>query len=558
MAPIAALGAVLILLFLYYQSWLTPSTFGFYNDDAIYLTTAKALATGQGYRIISLPYEPAQTKYPPFYPFLLSLVWRLKPDFPSNLTAMMLVTVFSSIIAAAVAWVYISKFRYASKWTALIAVGLAAINLQTRSYTTGIYAEMTFAALCTLALLLAEMYEGRARAPALGLALGVVMGLAFLTRVNAVSLIIAVALYFGLARRWRRLLLSVGVASLFVLSWGIWTHVNRTTHFETNAIFMTDYGRFYWNVIRNTADIEHRSIPAVALGTIEGSVAALLQEVPAEVAGSYTRWAPASVADTDGLTMRGILAVTLIMIAVGMRFSQRGKWRLLPIYLITFLAVMLPLPPGESVYPRYILPILPFLMVFLLTGLGGSAKALWRCLTGSRGSGWKLIAGLATAPLMAILIFILMSYGLSAYSSVRYSKAATGAGVGRFGIEAEGFKWIEANTPQSAVVASIYHPMYYLYTGRKAVLCFSTGDAYPPVSGPDMQRILEDSGATYLALAQDDIKNRIGGPDYASEVTQLENKGLLEQLYKSPRGRMNIYMYKGSGESPGPQSLPDH
>src|SRR5215467_2763830 len=58
---------------------------GFYHDDSIYWVSAKSLADGHGYKIASLPGEPYQTKYPPLYPALLSLIWRIDPNFPSNL-----------------------------------------------------------------------------------------------------------------------------------------------------------------------------------------------------------------------------------------------------------------------------------------------------------------------------------------------------------------------------------------------------------------------------------------------------------------------------------------
>src|SRR5688572_6363137 len=82
---------------LLYFAAMRPDRFGAYHDDGIYVTTAKALATGEGYRIISLPYEPAQTKYPPFYPFLLSIIWRISPDFPENLTWMMMLSVAATV-----------------------------------------------------------------------------------------------------------------------------------------------------------------------------------------------------------------------------------------------------------------------------------------------------------------------------------------------------------------------------------------------------------------------------------------------------------------------------
>lgn len=67
----------------YAFAWFAPSV-GLYHDDGIYLVTAKALAEGQGYRIISLPHEIAQTKYPFLFPAALSELWRMLPHFPRN------------------------------------------------------------------------------------------------------------------------------------------------------------------------------------------------------------------------------------------------------------------------------------------------------------------------------------------------------------------------------------------------------------------------------------------------------------------------------------------
>ena len=64
--------------------------FGETHDDSLYYVAAKGLASGAGYRILNLPTEPFQTKYPPGYPFFLSLAWRLQPAFPANLKLAML------------------------------------------------------------------------------------------------------------------------------------------------------------------------------------------------------------------------------------------------------------------------------------------------------------------------------------------------------------------------------------------------------------------------------------------------------------------------------------
>jgi len=78
--PLILMVAVLLAAILS----ITPWPVGAYEDDAIYTLLAKALATGDGYRMINLPGSPHATHYPPGYPFFLSLLWRIAPDFPDN------------------------------------------------------------------------------------------------------------------------------------------------------------------------------------------------------------------------------------------------------------------------------------------------------------------------------------------------------------------------------------------------------------------------------------------------------------------------------------------
>ena len=70
-----------------------PCMVGAYQDDGVYLVTAKALADGQGYRHLELPGEPFQTKYPILYPLFLALIWRIFPNFPDNVTVIQLVNI---------------------------------------------------------------------------------------------------------------------------------------------------------------------------------------------------------------------------------------------------------------------------------------------------------------------------------------------------------------------------------------------------------------------------------------------------------------------------------
>ena len=73
---------------------------GLFTDDAWYVLLAKALATGQGYSIANSPTPGILPLYPPAFPFLLSLVFRLSPGFPENVWLLKSVSV-----AAMLAWI---------------------------------------------------------------------------------------------------------------------------------------------------------------------------------------------------------------------------------------------------------------------------------------------------------------------------------------------------------------------------------------------------------------------------------------------------------------------
>src|SRR6266516_3388177 len=79
--------------------------FGYLHDDGIQYLSAQSIAQGNGYRISSLPENPAQTKFPPLYPLYLSLVWRLNPNFPSNLQQASLFCWATFVVVLALSWV---------------------------------------------------------------------------------------------------------------------------------------------------------------------------------------------------------------------------------------------------------------------------------------------------------------------------------------------------------------------------------------------------------------------------------------------------------------------
>ena len=106
---IAALASLLGALLIYVLR--LDRVFGLFVDDAWYAMLAKALASGQGYTLINSPTPGITPLYPPAFPFLLSLAYRLSPDFPNNIWLLKSVSIAAMMIAGVAAYFYFTRAR---------------------------------------------------------------------------------------------------------------------------------------------------------------------------------------------------------------------------------------------------------------------------------------------------------------------------------------------------------------------------------------------------------------------------------------------------------------
>ena len=489
--PVSVLVSVLAGSCFLYLAALTPDRFGFYHDDGIYVVTGKALATGKGYHIISLPYEPAQTKYPPFYPFLLSLIWRLYPHLPENLFPMMLLSVAATLAFLALAWNYLVKSGYACRWMAVVIVVLAAINWRTVILATGIYSEMVFAALSVAALWLAEIYEKKPSSRILGISLGVILGLAFLTRTSAVTLLIAVVLYFLLRKHVAKAYLVVTVGSLFILAWITWRYLNGTTVDSITAPFYTSYLADFSERVKNLREL------LSVLGT--NAFMLVFVSIPVVFLGlTYVQ--------TESSLEVSLIAISLTFLLFGAGFvrDSAGGMRLVHVYLFTYLLFHLFWP--YTTYDRFLMPIVPFLLLFLMTELKVLIGLVQNNLTSARQSIKKISAGIVGS-----VVFLCVGTGAYNYVSGIYglfgSKAIYAE---RASEDAGAIQWINTHTAPSEVLLSYRDPVYYLYTGRKAIRSFWVKER---VSGRGQSseqvkivfRIIKESHGRYLIVTSSDF-----------------------------------------------------
>jgi hypothetical protein len=539
---------VLAAASLLYIRMLDPETFGAYGDDALYVTTAKALATGQGYRIVSLPYEPSQTQYPPLYPFLLSLIWGAYPKFPENLLAMMLLSVITTLSFLALSYRYLVRQAYLTEYQALIVISLAAINWRTMYWSTILLSDMLCATISVAGLYLAEKYEGKqGRDWARGIALGIIMGLAFLARSSAIILIIAVAAYYVVRRQWRRVLLPLAIAGVFVVGWAIWSSFNRSSFSGANSKYYSSYVRCFSECVNYLQALSGMS-KLTTFASIIGTNFVLLgiASVPVGCLGfGY---------GLPRIVFLFLIFVTIALIAGGFLRQAGKRIRLLHIYLVLYFALHMLLP--GSAYDRYLTSVVPFLLVFLVTELDVIVLAVRDRVRSPGSAVGKLGAAFIGTALLLSISLALSSSGLAMYkllASASFKKAP-----GPAPEFAQAIDWIVTNTDPSDVLVCNNDPMYYLYTGHKAAASYSLimlttvpYQARHPRFDEQLSKFLniarENSGG-YLVLNLNDFKYESDVPGETVEAFVEQSPQMFTRVFQTADAHSAIYRINISKE----------
>lgn len=356
---------------------------GQHVDDASYVMLAKSLLSGQGYRQIAYPDSPPETKYPPLLPLLIApCLWLTG----GALWAARLPALLSAIAAVPVLWLLLRRFT--DGWTLWLLTALVALHPMVVGFAGSAMTE-TPSLLVTWGLLLlvlsaVQPEKGEEAPPGvkLWLGTGLLLGLGMLLRTDTLALVAAVVLWLLWHRRGRETgLLALGVV-LPLLPW--WMHLARTTGGET---YLAEAATAWWDPSPLPLRLWHSLVSY--LGDYIPQVVTLLfgQQVTA-----------AAQAHGVGRLVVGLqwLASALVVL---------GAWRLrrqLPGLVLTLVVVRLGMLLGFARATRYLLPVLPFLILFLVGGIG-----LWRRKVSLRGLDFP-----AAVPALALLLMLALGRDL--------------------------------------------------------------------------------------------------------------------------------------------------
>src|SRR4029077_13129984 len=99
----------------------------------------------------------------------------------------------------------------------------------------------------------------------LGAVLGLIAGLVFLTRTSGLALLAAVAVYYAYRRHWKKVLVPLLVAGLFVLGWFGLCYLNRNTVGGEHASYYAGYARGISDTVGRLQILNGESKPTVYL-----------------------------------------------------------------------------------------------------------------------------------------------------------------------------------------------------------------------------------------------------------------------------------------------------
>jgi hypothetical protein len=455
--PWAAAATVGLVTLCIAMAVVRPYVIGAFHDDAIYVILGRALATGAGYRYLHLPGTPHATHYPPGYPALLALLWRLSPQFPDNVLLFERANACLLGVAGAVGYTLVRRStRLPAPWAAVVAI-LGTATVPSLALATVILSESLFLAVLLGALVASEAaVEHRdaadrwdATAPVIA---GLLCGAVGLVRTVGI-VVVPAAIAVCLIRRRPRAALVIGAVSLaMVLPWQLWVWRHSA---ELAPVLQGEYGSYSgWltgALGRHGLGFAFRT----AQQNVSDTVAMLEIQFAPQLPLIVKRMA---IAASAALTMAGLARmVRTAPVTAAFAVLYAGE------------VVFWPFPPFRFVWAVWFLIVL-----VMATG----AIALWEWRPRARTA-----AGLATmriARAAALAGALIVAVGIGRYNVLGFRGHWWNTMQESLSVKMNvPLAWLASHPALPGVVASDQEPAIFLYAGRTGVPCNSfTPDEY--------------------------------------------------------------------------------
>lgn len=317
------------------------------GDNAGYMILAEALESGRGYRDIHLPGGPLHAQYPPVYPAMLAVLGLLGAGLLS----------FKLFSTLCIAGSILLAFRLArgriGEDGALAVLTPLALSPALLDYSHWVLSEAPFLLLTLGALWFSWRWEAEGREGKWLLLVATLAPLAYLTRAAGLPLLLAVLLALAWRRRWKATGAAAGATFGVVGLWWLWGRVaaaESAREYSENFLYLDPYRPELGYI--GPGDLMVRVVNNLRLYSVE--------VLPGTLAGD----APFG----PGL---GALLVSLVLVVLALAGWLRSARRVGIMEGFTFFYVgLILLWPQVWTDQRFLLPLLPVLMIYALEGIG--------------------------------------------------------------------------------------------------------------------------------------------------------------------------------------------
>jgi hypothetical protein len=461
---------------------------GLYTDDAFFIVLAKALAQGDGFKLISST-TPIQPAFPPGFPMLLApLVW-LSPSFPDNVLLLKSVSIAAMLAAGALTYLYLVRYRQTS--TALAAI-VAVLTVLLPAFvflaTSTVMADVSFT-LAQLGVVLAIEHlvaapPGRDTTRSVAAAAAITVA-TLLLRAAGVAAITAAAVYVA-SRRGLRLaalfavLTGAGYAPWLIYSaahlpssqervghGGSWTYryseLLRMRHGGEPSMGFVTVRELPARVGFNLTNIFGLDLGAVMLPAVYRGPGESGQE--AFNLSGETGFRAGSMG--GGAEIRWVASLLTAVAVIGF-FAAALRRLTVAEYMVVATIAMVAFVPARTY--RYLLPLAPFILFYFLNGI----QAIETRFKPGPVSGSLTPAVRIVAACMALLFvgehvqYIARRYvGPIPLWLVDYRETTLVT------------DWVKQNTLPDEIIATTNPGLVYLATGRKTVVLTDIGNRWP-------------------------------------------------------------------------------
>lgn len=469
------------------------------GDNAVYLSLARSLAEGRGYRDLYLPGAPAHLHFPPAFPAFLAIATLLGLR---SLVALKLLIVLASTAAVAASYQWL---RHACHRNVALGAGIIlAVGPGILFWTHWVLSDIPFWLLTVVAL---AIFERREAPRGLPLALGcAAVFLAFFTRAAGVALVVSLVIWLAMRNR-RALALFLGLLLPALGAWYAWI----ATHgggLDTLGWLRDPYDP-------GAGRISPWELPGRAAENLRSLI---LMRLPLLLHGSTS-------------TVGMIAALGLVGLAIFWWIRRLRAPRLADLFLPIYVAMLLAWPAVWA-DDRFLLPVLPILL--------GFAGQMGRVATLDLAPALRRSVRLGAPAVLLLLGLPTLARGVE-QSVACNARVRAGERYPCLPDEWHAFYLVAeasaARLPADAVVISRKPELFHALSGRRGVL-------YPYTTDPDtLLRLADGIGARYVVVDQvSNLAQRFLGPALAAHPDRfcvrgdltLEHAMMLEIVAEPP------------------------